>query len=341
MKIIKLLSLLLILFSFFGCKKETTTANISGSGSSSANLDFIKVTFNDKSEQKSIVNSSDNLSELDDDFQKMCLYKSTSFSEQIEIFLTYNKYDKDFSTTKSGPYRVLYNDISSVMNMDLHVKINDQFILKPGSKHTVTSIINKGKDTNNNTIYEVNGDFSCELLNIITNKPNKINGTYKHTIKTLPEPVIEEDFIEIISTNGSVVKNNIVNEIEDIADVNLQKRSLSFGISLVYNKYDDDFKYLEPGKYRVIESSENNFRSLDLQITSRYETYEQYPMGPIITRILPILASHNVTSITKGKKATNGQNLYIVKGEFKCKFSSQKGEINQNGRYQYTVKVNP
>ena len=357
MKIIKLFTLLLVLFSSFGCKKETTTANTSGSGS--AVSDFIKVTFDDKSEQKSIVNSSDNLSELDDDFQKMCLYKSTSFSEQIEICLTYNKYDKDFSTTKSGPYRVLYNDMSSVMNMDLQVKINDQFILKPGSKHTVTSIINKGKDTNNNTIYEVNGVFSCELLNVITNKPSKISGTYKHTIKTLPETVIEEDFIEIISTDGSVVKKNIENVIEDISDIDFLKRRLyktgdeTYGgteISLIYNKYDGDFKYLKADKYRVVDANTSNFKGLDLQIrlSGRFENICNVPgMGPMPCgfetanfTLQDSDSEHSVTSITKGRTTASGQKIYIIKGKFTSRFNYQKGVSDVNGRYQYTVKLN-
>jgi hypothetical protein len=191
MKLVKLLTLLMIVFSFLGCKKESSNPAVAA-----VVEDFTEITINGNTQKKNTLISSGSQNKYN--YEYRTFYQAQTAAYFINISLHYIKFDKDFiaANLKPGEYR-LHNksysyDEDIIRNLDLDVDLTDNsstdynpFILGQGSRHTVTSIVKKGDSESGKSMYAISGTFSCEFLDQKTNTTYSISGKYQKTIKLL------------------------------------------------------------------------------------------------------------------------------------------------------------
>ena len=184
----KFLSILIIVPLLLGCKKEKSSSNIT-SPAVETKGDFIELTINGKVFKSTELGMFGSIS----DPSNYCLYQSKNAEYEIQIDIVHNKFNKDFVNSKTGEYSIIddYPEVlDNTKNLDLAVIIGSSskyqhFILQSGSKHSVTSIINKGLNKEGNTLYLISATFSCNYLDTEKNIPYQISGKYNYTIKVL------------------------------------------------------------------------------------------------------------------------------------------------------------
>jgi hypothetical protein len=191
MKLVKLLTLLMIVFSFSGCKKESSNPAVAA-----VVEDFTEITINGNTQKKNtlITSGSQNMY----NYEYRTFFQLNTAAYFVGLSLHYIKFEKDFiaANLKTGEYR-LHNqeysyDKDIIKNLDLDISMDDNnssqynpFILQAGSRHTVTSIVKKGDSESGKSMYAISGTFSCKLLDQKTNITYTINGKYQNTIKLL------------------------------------------------------------------------------------------------------------------------------------------------------------
>ena len=197
MKLVKLLTLLMIVFSFSGCKKESSNPAVADLGE-----DFIEITLNGNTvKNSSIVSFSYGMESNNGKYRKATFYQSFTASYSLDVSLAYFEYNTDFSGTP-GEYRLNGKDSYikpneftpsyDLRNLDLVIDLRDKeyssvnpFKFQDGSKHTVTSVVKKGTDKSGNNVYSVSGTFSCKFINEKTNLPYNFTGKYRYTFSVL------------------------------------------------------------------------------------------------------------------------------------------------------------
>ena len=188
MRLFKFLSVSIILFSLTGCKKETNSSNNTSTVTSSTG-NSIELTINGKEYKSTTLG----MFGYEGNPSNYCLYQSKNAEYEIEIDLVFNQFNKDFINSKTGEYRIIDDYpvlLDDEKNLDLAIIIGSSseyqhFKLQNGSKHTVTSIVNKGLNKEGNTLYLVSGTFSCSYLDAVKNKTYQINGKYNYTLTVL------------------------------------------------------------------------------------------------------------------------------------------------------------
>jgi hypothetical protein len=191
MKLVKLMTLLFIFYSFSACKKESTDPAVAA-----VIEDFTEITINGNTVKENTLISSGSQNEFNYEFRGF--YQAQTAAYFINLSLNYIKYDKDFIAANLNPgeyrlhnYPYSYSE-DKIKNLDLNIQMTNNsassytsFKIQEGAKHTVTSIVNKGLSKDGYNLYAINATFSCKFLDEKNNTPYTISGKYQYTISLL------------------------------------------------------------------------------------------------------------------------------------------------------------